>query len=735
MALKDLVTDLGSFYESNPFAAKFKTKAGPTYAQIPGRVNQRSFKYGDDRPDGGSSKQPFIKSVLPDVNSNPTSATGLLAGITRQITARVDDLQRIGRFLITPKGLLFIAKQNILSTQNPIVPGRPNRSGPLKGFYNPLITLAQVATSGTGIHLEKQGLLPIGFNNDEVKYEKEYLRLSTVDPGSTGLSAVAALIASGAGLERSFALLNSIGTSNRLENLYLTKILLRSPLKKSQLTATGISTNPNLLLSYPGGPGITRTNIKFADRRVYGGDKHTVEAVYLNSEALFVPEYKLTQFTEASSYLQLQAKKLTEQEDSGSQYLFENLRYVAIREKNAGRFNTITPEKSKVYREDGTQVKGKSTTTYSKQYLDQQDSQGIVGSATLIGPDFRRNIRVIPGDFEQIRTGVFGENAVDYSLSTVNKIQRVGLGDPGLRSRDRSNLYVSDKRSIDKVSNFPLYKDSSAASSVGDTRDFIRFRFEVLSNDDSSLKTYVHFRAFLGAITDNFTGEWNPTTFVGRGDKFYNYTGFSRGISLSFKVHPQTRDEMAAMYQKLTYLASTLAPDYSGEGGYMKGNITKLTIGSYFYRIPGFISNLTYTVPEDASWEIAYNEPEGGAESSQLETPRHFDVSFEFTPIHNFAPQLMDGTRNYALFTPDQANSGQRNPYLTPLKDKTSIIATSSDDAENADSLKRIADNKAAKEAEAAKKAEAAKNQKVRVTVGPLGIIDEATFINNITPR
>jgi hypothetical protein len=143
----------------------------------------------------------------------------------------------------------------------------------------------------------------------------------------------------------------------------------------------------------------------------------------------------------------------------------------------------LTPlprEGSKVYTEDGTQVKGKSTTTYSKQYLDQQDSQGIVGSATLIGPDFRRNIRVIPGDFEQIRTGVFGENAVDYSLSTVNKIQRVGLGDPGLRSRDRSNLYVSDKRSIDKVSNFPLYKDSSAASSVGDTRDFIRFRFEVL---------------------------------------------------------------------------------------------------------------------------------------------------------------------------------------------------------------------------------------------------------------
>ena len=199
MALKDLVTDLGSFYENNPFAAKFKTKAGPTYAQKSG-FNQRSFRYGDDRPDGGSSKQPFVRSVLPDVNSDPTSATGLLAGITRQITARVDDLERIGKYLITPKGLQFIAKQELLSTQNPIVPGRPNRSGPLAGFYNPLNTLAQVAASGTGLHLEKQGLLPIGFKAEEVKYEKKYLSLSTAEEGS-----------------------------NRLENLYISKFLKRSP--------------------------------------------------------------------------------------------------------------------------------------------------------------------------------------------------------------------------------------------------------------------------------------------------------------------------------------------------------------------------------------------------------------------------------------------------------------------------------------------------------------------------
>ena len=566
MALKDLITDLGSFYENNPFAAKYKSKAGPTYAQKSG-FNQRSFKYGDDRPDGGSSKQPFVRSVLPDVTSDPTSATGLLAGITRQITARVDDLERIGKYLITPKGLQFIAKQELLSTQNPIVPGRPNRSGPLKGFYNPLSTLAQVAASGTGLHLEKQGLLPIGFNDKEVKYEREYLRLS------------------------------NDANKNRLRNLYLTKIIKAgTPLKR--LKATGIAADSNLLLSYPGGPGITTTNIGFADNSVYQGRNKT---------------------------------------DTG---LF----------------------------------------TYYQSQLLSQTSKGKEPTSTNIGEDFRSNILTVPGNAEQKSTGLFGKSATrDYLDPKVNKITRVGIGDPGKRRRNRSSLYIKDFDTVDKISALPLYK-GAVADLKSHSRDFIRFRFEVIDNNTTSSSTYVHFRAFLGAITDNFGGQWNDSSFVGRGDRFHTYTGFTRDISLSFTVHPQSRDEMAATYQKLTYLASTLAPDYSGEGGYMKGNITKLTIGSYFYRIPGFISSLTYTVPEESSWEIAFDSPEQGAEIDQMEVPRHFNISLNFTPIHDFAPQLMDGTRKYALFTPDQTNSGQKNRYI-PEVGKGNVIQANAEKA------------------------------------------------------
>ena len=568
MALKDLLTDLGSFYKDNPYAAKYKSKAGPTYAQKYG-FNQRSLKYGNDRPADGSSRQPFVITPLPDINSDSTAKTGLMGGIRRQIVNRAQDLKRITKFLLTPKGLLFIGKQQILATQNPIVPGRPNRSGQLKGFYNPLTTLVQVAASGTGLHLEKQGLLPIGLQDNQVKYETVYTQLDKDREG-------------------------------RLYNLYKYKIAKDKieVSSKAVLEKTGISTDSLNLIEYNGGPGVLKTIIRATNHGVYNGSG-LGDSIYT---------------------------------------------------WNQKDFNNVIPA---------------SQNGYKKTIL----------------TDFRSRIAA---SAINRTTGVFGENTVDYTLDKVNKITRVGLGDPGRRARNRSILYRGDFESVDKVAAMPLYKGSIAAED-GYTRDFIRFRFEVLDNDTGT-PTNIHFRAFLGAITDNFTGKWGSTNYVGRGDSFHNYEGFTRSISLSFTVHPQTRDEMAAMYQKLTYLASTLAPDYSSTGGYMRGNIVRLVVGSYLYRIPGFITSLTYTVPEDASWEIAYNEPEKGTESDQLETPRHFNVQLNFTPIHDFAPQLMDGTRKYALFTPDQVNSAQPNPYL-PEEGKESIIQDTAIEAE--DELKR----------------------------------------------
>ena len=80
------------------------------------------------------------------------------------------------------------------------------------------------------------------------------------------------------------------------------------------------------------------------------------------------------------------------------------------------------------------------------------------------------------------------------------------------------------------------------------------------------------------------------------------------------------------MYENLNKLSSTLLPDYS-PNGFMRGNVTKLTIGKYIENLPGIITNLNYSVPMDNSWDI----------DIEVQLPFYIEVNtFSFKPIHNF---------------------------------------------------------------------------------------------------
>jgi hypothetical protein len=88
------------------------------------------------------------------------------------------------------------------------------------------------------------------------------------------------------------------------------------------------------------------------------------------------------------------------------------------------------------------------------------------------------------------------------------------------------------------------------------------------------------------------------------------------------------------MYKKLNYLASGLAPDYSA-GGFMKGNLARLTVGGYLYNQLGIIKSITYTIPQESPWEIGVNIAADGQFDSQVkELPHMIKVTgFEFVPI------------------------------------------------------------------------------------------------------
>ena len=149
-------------------------------------------------------------------------------------------------------------------------------------------------------------------------------------------------------------------------------------------------------------------------------------------------------------------------------------------------------------------------------------------------------------------------------------------------------------------------------------------------------------------MSDDYSADWSSDKLMGRGENFYRYNGFDRKISLDWTVAAQSKDELIPMYQKLNYLASSLAPDYSKSLGYMRGNLATLTVGGWFYEQPGIITGLNLQIPEDSPWEIALPTKSGGNSNGGIlsdrdvkEMPHRIVVSgFNFIPIHEFVPQI-----------------------------------------------------------------------------------------------
>jgi hypothetical protein len=281
------------------------------------KTNLLTLKYGGDKLKGGSSNQPYITTPIPGLQSDGNVASvgvednppfDILAarfpdalvrgGLLAPINAG-KDVSRLTQYffdLKSPRGLIFIANQNLLSrtaVKTEASYGAGYGGGALnEGIYLPTSTLAQVAVQGwTGTHLNKQGLnpfTPTGVNTDTGS------RLLNTLLSAGGINLYSDVVKQN-NLEENNqfpALKKNIeyqspkpvtdrfgpeidpilpivtyslegGYKNRLLNIWYNK----------QLGTDG----SNNILSYGGGPGsalgIGKTNIQFSDQRT--GDRNT----------------------------------------------------------------------------------------------------------------------------------------------------------------------------------------------------------------------------------------------------------------------------------------------------------------------------------------------------------------------------------------------------------------------------------------------------------------------------
>jgi hypothetical protein len=251
------------------------------------KSNLTNIKFGNDRPLGGSSKQPYIQFPVPSqfatdqaingsnffsstfANLNPgqvaprefldlynTTQNGLdfpirggldfnLGTQTFTLSSKLDKT-RIKRFFEdAPRGAAFIQKQIGLQLSNPkIETGNTlygfGQSVPFPGLlentrvYNRGVnTLAQVGVQGTGIHATRHGLVP--FNPGQ----KHYYDIVNAQNVNNNIETNRLLILNNLKMSTSttqFTDPNNLTNINTVNNL-------------------GISLNKNLIFQYLGGPG------------------------------------------------------------------------------------------------------------------------------------------------------------------------------------------------------------------------------------------------------------------------------------------------------------------------------------------------------------------------------------------------------------------------------------------------------------------------------------------------
>ena len=217
----------------------------------------------------------------------------------------------------------------------------------------------------------------------------------------------------------------------------------------------------------------------------------------------------------------------------------------------------------------------------------------------------------------------------------------------GVKRGEGSSIISS---AVDKVNIIPYGSDGNGdiPTDHQSTKDFIKFRFFDVVN-----KKFIIFRAILEGITDTITPEYSEERYIGRPDKLFTYQGVDRSLSFTFSIYPKTKQELPVLMEKLNYLIGLCYPSFT-TGDRMVTPFIDLTLGDMFVSTPGILGSLTVTVEEQSTWEITDN----------LQFPHFIKAACEFRHIGKHVP--VSTGRHYDLpFGLDEARQKQIDRFTS----------------------------------------------------------------------
>jgi hypothetical protein len=585
------------------------------------------------------------KPTIPSIRYNNFDDGLIRGGLLNVGISSARDTARIGKFFASGKGVLFVAKQVGLQLSNPklevLIPassptqvnGVINKitnfanSNPTRTYNLGLNTLAQIPVNAIGGHIIRHGLTPIG-------------GVGFLEGDSLGNI-------NGYNYEK-ITIENSKNSNNRLVG-YLDKI-----------SSNTSGTTPTILSSYNGGAssvyGIGNTSIKTTTLKT---DKEFFNFLSYNGLKKYFEIYRNNANTGTLKFRQDTRSQFNQASTKFNKA--NNLRFQADNLKTSADFYEENIDPSE---DQDTKLSAYSVVdNYNNEsaYLNNKANQ-LNKEASQLEEEAKRRSQQSEEYFGANKNADFSIHLhSNYRLSNIQSRIGVGTSEVGPNNIKLKST-VDAINAINVVNSQVFYQNSLKSNNEeGDHRqylsrknkevsgyfgrDIIKFRIEFLNNDSPTVSVnnikelntdVLAFRAYLDDFNDGMNAKWNPYRYMGRGEEFYVYEGFTRDISVAFTLHAHSDAEMKPIYQKLNYLMSSFTPDYSS-GNKMRGNIGYLTVGDYLYRQPGVFTDIKLSGMLETGWEIGINEV--GERNGQYEVPKHIKVALSFKPIHTFLPR------------------------------------------------------------------------------------------------
>jgi hypothetical protein len=216
----------------------------------------------------------------------------------------------------------------------------------------------------------------------------------------------------------------------------------------------------------------------------------------------------------------------------------------------------------------------------------------------------------------------------------------------------KKHPFSADRKQFKTIANIGLNRDAGnykyyGSASIGDgaskktydnTYIFDRYDSDILTVMFRGVDPFTlneerwAFSAYLSGFKDSFDGTWNDINYIGRSETFYIYSKFRRSVSFSLKIPCFNRTQLFEKHRALGQLASTTAGRYNPNSTRVLGGmLLRLNVGNYLVGEYATMNSLTYSIPDDASWDI----------SPEARLAMYIEANFNFNIVHQQLPEYL----------------------------------------------------------------------------------------------